>query len=229
MCVSAGGGRPLTVLAFPAAPTAKGERVNPAPAPYRNWLSVSPLGKAIPYAGTGERRPDGGANHGFKDLKGRPERLDEVPEANEDCALAELMRTINAPHTGVFSIASMSGSEGDERRVVRSGYLEIAFNSRHQVEDAANYFALFLRFDRLLAARAFDARVEFHWELCPAHFSSGDVAGWSVTIRVRTAPMSDGAGATGVWWAAMEVLQELFAAVPEERSDPLYGPHAHDA
>ena len=202
--------------------------MNPAPTSYRNWLSVSPLGKAIPYAGTGEPRPDGGANFGFKDLKGRPERLDEVPEANEDHALAELMRTINAPDTGVFSIASMSACEGDERRVVRSGYLEIAFNSRRQVEDAANYFALFLRFDRLLAARAFDDRVEFHWELCPAHFSSGDVAGWSVAIRVRTAPMSDGAGAAEIWRAGMLVLQELFAAVPEERNDPLYGPHAHD-
>jgi hypothetical protein len=211
------------------APTAKGERVDPAPAPYRNWLSVSPLGKAIPYAGTGERRPDGGANHGFKDLKGRPDRLDEVPEANEDCALADLMRTLNAPHTGVFSIASMSGSEGDERRVVRSGYVEIAFNSRHQVEDAANYFVLFLRFDRLLAARAFDQPVQFQWELCPAHFSAGDVAGWSVAIRVRTAPTSGVAEAARIWRAAMAVLGELFAAVPEERNDPLYGPQVHDA
>lgn len=217
------------MLAFPMTPTAKGEQMDSAPAPYRNWLSVSPLGKAIPYAGTGERRPDGGANFGFKDLKGRPDRLDQVPEANEDRALAELMRTINAPHTGVFSIASMSGLEVDRGSMVRSGYLEIAFNSRHQVEDAANYFALFLRFDRLLVARAFAAPVEFQWELYPAHFSSGDVAGWSVEIRVRTTPMSDATGATGIWQAAMEMLQELFAAVPEERSDPLYGPHAHDA
>ena len=199
-----------------------------APAPYRNWFSVSPLGKAIPYTGTGERRADGGANFGFKDLKGRPDRLDEVPEANEDRALAQVMRTINGPHTGVFSIASMSCLEGDRGHVVRSGYLEIAFNSRHQVEDAANYFALFLRLDRLLVARAFDAPAEFHWQLCPAHFSSGDVAGWSVEIRVRTAPTSDASGATGIWRAAMEMLQELFATVPAERKDPLYGPQAHD-
>jgi hypothetical protein len=200
--------------------------VNPAPASYRNWLSISPLGKAIPYAGTGEPRPDGGANHGFKDLKGRPERLDEVPEAHEDRALAELMRTINARHTGVFSIASMSSPEGNGGGLRHSGYLEIAFNSRHQVEEPANYFALFLRFDRLLAARAFDHPVEFEWVLCPAHFSAGDVAGWSIAIHVRTAESAGSSDADSVWAAAMEVLRELFAAVPEERTDPMYGPRA---
>ena len=214
------------MLTSSAAPTAKGEHVDPAPVPYRNRLSVSPLGKAIPYAGTGEVRPDGGANHGFKDLKGRTEQVSDVPEAAEDPALADLMGAINAPDTGVFSIASMSDLEPCVGGVLYSGYLEIAFNSRHQVEDAANYFELFMRFDRLLAARAFPFAVEFDWELCPAHFSAADVGGYSVAVRVRTACAPDTERAYESWEAAMTVLTELFAAVPEERHDPLYGPRA---
>lgn len=200
--------------------------MDPAPIPWRNRLSVSPLGKAIPYAGTGEARPDGGANFGFKDLKGRPEAFDEVPEAADDPALAAVIRAINAPHTGVFSIASMSGLETCVGGALYSGYLEIAFNSRHQVEDAANYFGMFMRFDRLLAARAFPFAVEFEWELCPAHFSAGDVGGFSMAVRIRTACAPDAERAFESWEAAMALLTELFVAVPEERSDALYGPHA---
>jgi hypothetical protein len=200
--------------------------VDPAPVPYRNLLSVSPLGKAIPYAGTGEPRPDGGANFGFKDLKGKPERLGDVPETQEDRALADVMRAINAAHTGVFSIASMSELTTCTGGVQYSGYLEIAFNSRHQVEDPARYFDLYLRFDRLLAARAFPYAVDFEWELCPAHFSAGDVGGYSVAVRVRTACSPDSERAYESWEAAMSALAELFDQVPAERADPMYGPHA---
>jgi hypothetical protein len=189
-------------------------------------LSVSPLGKAIPYAATDDARPDGGVNHGFKDLKGHPEQIDQVPESREDRAIAGLMRTISAPRTGVFSIASMSSAEPGVHGAAYSGYLEIAFNSRRQVEDPANYFALFLRFDRLLAARRFHHAVEFEWELSPAHFSVGDVGGWSVAIHVRTAREASLALARASWDAAMSILDELFAAVPEEIEDRLYGPGA---
>jgi hypothetical protein len=187
-------------------------------------LSVSPLGKAIPYAGTDEARPDGGVNHGFMDLKGHPERLDLVPEAREDRAIAGLMRAINARDTGVFSIASMSSAEPGVHGAAYNGYLEIAFNSRHQVEDPANYFALFLQFDRLLAARVFHHAVEFEWELNPAYFSAGDIGGWSVAIHVRTAREASLAIARASWDAAMSILEELFAAVPEEIEDRIYGP-----
>lgn len=200
--------------------------MDPAPVPYRNLLSVSPLGKSIPYAGTGEPRPDGGANFGFKDLKGKPERLGDVPETQDDPALAGLVRVINAAHTGVFSIASMSGLQTCVGGVQYSGYLEIAFNSRHQVENPTNYFDLYLRFDRLLAARAFPYGVEFEWELCPAHFSAGDVGGYSVAVWVRTACGPDAERAYESWEAAMNVLAELFVQVPAERADAMYGPHA---
>jgi len=209
-----------------AGPHSQGEHVDPAPTRYRNLLSVTPLGKAIPYAGSDEARPDGGVNHGFTDIKGHPERLDEVPESRDDPSLAHLMRTIGAPDTGVFSIASMSEVESSDRGVQRSGYLEVAFNSRQRVESAADYFDLFLRFERLLAARAFAHAVRFEWELCPAHFSAGDIGGYSVAIRIRTSCEADHCRASESWQAAMAVLAELFGAVPEERSDPMYGPRA---
>lgn len=200
--------------------------MDPAPTRYRNLLSVSPLGKAIPYAGSDEVRPDGGVNHGFTDIKGHPERLDEVPESRDDPSLAHLMRTISAPDTGVFSIASMSEVESCDRGVQRSGYLEIAFNSRQRVESAADYFDLFLRFERLLAARAFPHAVGFEWELCPAHFSAGDIGGYSVAIHIRTSCEPEASRVSESWEAALAVLGELFAAVPEERNEPLYGPRA---
>ena len=46
----------------------------------------------IPYSGS--LRRDGDINHGFKDLRGRPELVDEIPEAKKSKGLANLLRVI---------------------------------------------------------------------------------------------------------------------------------------
>ena len=60
--------------------------------PYAVGLTIGFQGKGIPYGGFGHIREDGGANHGFKLLKGQPRRLDEIPELKQDAAMRELVR-----------------------------------------------------------------------------------------------------------------------------------------
>ena len=109
-------------------------------ASYLNHLTISHRGKGIPYGGLGEIREDGGANHGFRNLKGRPHLIDLVPELRSDPALRSLVLTVNAAHTALFTIGCVSGpvpdTDGHGHRY--SGYIEFALNSRSAVEDGSS-------------------------------------------------------------------------------------------
>jgi len=58
--------------------------------PYAVWLTLGHVGKGIPYGGHhGEVREDGTTNHGFKNLKGWPHLLADVPELQNDRVITE--------------------------------------------------------------------------------------------------------------------------------------------
>src|SRR5205814_8882707 len=97
--------------------------------PYLNVLSISPVAKRVPYAGTGERRADGGANHGFINLEEHPEAVDAIPELAADPALRSLLKAIGRPGTGLFAIACDSKAISDQRGCRHSGYVELALNA----------------------------------------------------------------------------------------------------
>lgn len=80
-----------------------------------NVLQIEQSGKGIPYGGTGEIRPDGYANHGFKNLKGALQRLEDIPELQRDAELRHLVAAINGPETGLLSIGCLSAPVDDER------------------------------------------------------------------------------------------------------------------
>lgn len=97
---------------------------------YRNFLSISYKGKGIPYGGLGEPRDDGGANFGFKDLKGNPALIASVPELQNDPDLKALVAAINRPDTGLFSVGCVSSVIAEQQGHRRSGYIEFAINSK---------------------------------------------------------------------------------------------------
>ena len=96
------------------------------PTGYRNYLSLKHEHKTIPYGGIGEIREDGDANYGFKNIKGNNRLLDTIPELKSDPALMALVRAINAPNTGIFSIGCVSDRYKDKINSV----IQVMSNSR---------------------------------------------------------------------------------------------------
>jgi hypothetical protein len=62
----------------------------------------------VPYSG--RERADGTVNHGWIDLRGHPERVAEIPEAERSSGLSQLLRVIADPASQVMSSACDCGA-----------------------------------------------------------------------------------------------------------------------
>lgn len=189
-----------------------------------NALRMSWRAKGVPYGGTGQiRQEDGDANYGFKDIKGRPEGLAEIPELERDDALRDLVAAINRPETAFFTIGCVSASvdEGQGHRV--SGYVEFAFDSDLAVTGAESYFPVFFHFDRWLNEAGYDEDVHFLWELAPATFLTSGASGFTASIFINTGfhPTPEAARAT--WQDALGLLAEFLPVPPRAEGRPLAG------
>ncbi|MBI3430656.1 MAG: hypothetical protein HY018_00385 [Hydrogenophilales bacterium] len=189
---------------------------------YRNLLSIKHGGKGIPYGGAGELRPDGDANYGFKNLKGRPELLDSVPELLSDPALSEAVKAINAAQTGLFSVGCTSGDIVDENGHRRTGYVEFAFNSASLVADASNYFPLYFHFDRYLSSSESTLQVAYEWELMQAHFLDTNVGGFTCSVFLNTFYVGSSGEAQKNWAEAIALLTHYLGGIPQRATDYLY-------
>lgn len=181
---------------------------------YLNLLSVRQDPKAVPYAPAD--REGGARNHGFQDLKGRPERVGTVPEAIQEPALAELLRVLSAPACGLFSVGCVSGPVQDERGFRHTGYIEFALNHPLGVQDATNYFPLFFHFDERLSDGNFDHEIKFDWELQPAMFTDVEIGGFTCAVFINTAYAASAAEAYAHWRAAIDFLRDYLAATPQQ-------------
>jgi hypothetical protein len=190
--------------------------------PYLNVLAISRVPKTVPYQGTGVRRPDGGANYGFKNLKRHPELLDTIPEFASDPALRSIMAAIDRPTTGVFSIACLSKTITDPHGCRLSGYVEFALNGRREAADAANYFRLFHDFDRRLERGGFAEPVSFQWQIGPTRFEDVQADGFSVDVRIDTDYRPSAEQAYELWTRALAELERLLGSVPAVTEDPIY-------
>jgi len=192
---------------------------------YTNGLQINHSGKGIPYGGVGKLRPDGDANYGFKNLKTCPEQIADVPELQRDPALRELVRTINAPETGLLSVGCVSGPVEDTQGHRMSGYVEFAFNEAELIADATNYFQVFFHFDRWLnEANPHD--IHFHWELMGATFLEAGASGFTATVTVNTGYVESHQAAGAAWQSALGLFGDFLKTLPPCHGRPLYSPSA---
>lgn len=56
----------------------------------------------VPYLGSAQRE-NGSQNHGFMDLRGRPELVDKIPEAQKSTGLSTFLRTLADPSSKLMS------------------------------------------------------------------------------------------------------------------------------
>jgi hypothetical protein len=190
--------------------------------PYSVGLTISHNGKGIPYFGHGEPREDGTANHGFKNLKGNPHLLAEVPELADDPALYELVEGINKLDTGLASIGCAAWLFSDDNGHRWSGYVEFAINTAEAIEDARNYFPLFFKFDKMLHGSSFAEEVGYNWQLEPANFSPANVDGFTCTIWIYPNYQPSPEQAKEAWQRALHPLIPFLSSYPMQEGQPLF-------
>lgn len=168
-------------------------------------LAIDNSGKGVPYGRAD--RGDGEVNHGFRVLKGRPERLSEIPELATDPAMRSLLQTINVAEGGLFSIGCLSSAFRDERGHGRTGYVEFALDSDQWVTDASNYFPIFFHFDRELFQQNYADPMNFTWELMGASFYPANVDGFTATVYLNTAGLPSSGEVDRVWTRGLGILE----------------------
>jgi hypothetical protein len=97
-------------------------------------------GAPVPYGP--EDHPDGDRNHGFIDLRDRPDLVAQIPEAQKSEGLAEFLRAINEPGSPLMSIGCECGlfkvespQEGGPTEYV-GGYIDLTFRDPFRNRDA---------------------------------------------------------------------------------------------
>ncbi|MGH8500517.1 MAG: hypothetical protein ACRERV_17150 [Methylococcales bacterium] len=183
-------------------------------------MSIRFRGKGIPY-GAGDRE-NGDRNHGFMNLKSDLALLLEVPELQTDVDLMQLMATINAPETGLFSVGCLSGSQTDGDRHWMTGYVEFAWNSISQSREVQNYFPVFFCFGRLLNDCQFAEPIRFHWQMEPAHFFESNSDGWTCSITITTRGFATIDEAKQCWAEGIHLLAEYLSSIQIEGTDSIY-------
>ena len=197
--------------------------------PYVNQFSISPYGKTIPYDADTARRANGRINHGYKDLKACPELIDTVPELMADCALMNLVKSLNINNPSFFTTGCFShytlckpSCQTDDVLGYYEGYVEFAFNCHLRVQDAKNYFSLFFHFDRFLEDTRFSNPVKFDWLLGHAHFTQPNVKGFAAAVFLKTVAGPNIADTRTIWSNALDVLGSFLDSVQPQQGTAMY-------
>lgn len=189
---------------------------------YTIGLTIGHSGKGIPYGGHGEIRDDGTANHGFKNLKGNPHLLAQVPELTDNPTLYALVESLSLPENGLVSIGCASWVSSDDKGHAQAGYVEFAINTAEAITDARNYFSLFFKFDRMLHGINFSEVVNYNWELEGAHFSPANVDGFTCAVWVHTPHLPLLEDARKAWDSALAPLIPFLGGYPLQEGRPLF-------
>lgn len=143
------------------------------------------LTASFPFGGRGNTVPypplfdDIRSNHGFIDLRGRPDRIAQVPEARESTALASLLRALAAPDSPLVSLGCDLGEhvEADApeaEREVAGGYVQIVC-ADYQGQSIDFLLALGRRMEAALQVRSDGQLWEAIFDLQPVHIAFGTV------------------------------------------------------
>ncbi len=188
---------------------------------YGVMLQMGHGGKGIPYAGFGEARKDGYANHGFKNLKGSPCLLAEVPELQDDPMLHEVVARLNDEKCGLATVGCAGWTETNEHGHRWWGYVEFVINTVEATQDAASYFPLFFHFDRMLHDQKFNEPVNYRWEIEGAHFFPTNSDGFTCSLFVYTTFFPSAEAAREAWQVALEPLLAI-GQFPVKPGQPIF-------
>jgi hypothetical protein len=187
-------------------------------------LSIDFRGKPVPYP-----PEDHGTsvNHGFKCLKGKPELIADISEAQDNDNLRNALAVLNSKDTGFFTVGcEKSFNKVDAGTVEKpywaKGFLEISFNAKELVSDARHYFVLFFQFNEYVKQCRFAEDVLYEWELVGATFKDAACSGWTACTWVTTGYLATEAESREVWGKAIDFLVEFLRNVSVQSREQIY-------
>jgi len=186
----------------------------------RVTLEIRNFSKPIEYAPV-ERDTPRNSNHGFRNVKGRPDEALLIPELQYNETLKNAILAISNRPTPFFTMGCEQSLNEKESLHWMRGFIELAFNHRDLIVDAQSYFKLFFDFNFAVFDNNFDLPVTFSWQLEGAEL--GDLRGFSVAIWITTGDLKDASTAQQVWEASVQFLTQFLRSVPTwRRSAPIY-------
>ena len=79
------------------------------------------------------------------------------------------------------------------------GYLEFSFSDPYAAADAADYFDVFLRFNRQIRVSQVDLPIQYHFELEEAYFQETGSLGFTTAVWMTTLSFPAAADAWSPW------------------------------
>jgi hypothetical protein len=176
------------------------------------------VGTAIPYGDID--RHDGQRNHGFFDLRDRPELAVAIPEAQDSLGMQAILRALNAPGSHLMSLGCERGifprddATPGEPAYLCGSYIQVAYRDSALNTDPARFVALS---KELLSRikRSADHHVGFEMIVEPLRFFFGVHHCFVLVVK----PMGFGnseAAALAAWEYAAEEIARAVAGLPSE-------------
>jgi len=102
-------------------------------------------GTLVPYASA--NRADGNVNHGWLDLRGRPDLVSQIPEARKSAGLTKLLEAIAQPSSELMSsgcecAAFDHGEEAPNSRWHVGGFVDVMFKDAERNRDPESLVTL---------------------------------------------------------------------------------------
>lgn len=171
---------------------------------YSLYLTLRRAGKTLPYPAAD--RVDS-RNYGFMPLKGHPERVSQVPEAQTCPGLAQALQRLNAAGTALYTAGCdySLNTEGNGSYWTK-GYIDCVFMDPQRAGDCHAYFALFRAFATYLGEQGYEAPIDFHWELEQVDFIEDGYSGWTICLWVTTDFYGEAGACQAHWDAALELF-----------------------
>jgi len=187
-------------------------------------LSINFRGKAVPYA---PQNHGISINQGFKCLKGKLELVDDIPEAQDNDNLRNALTLLNSQNTAFFTVGCEKSFNKEKDQCLEKpywakGFLDVSFNAKKLVSDAANYFVLFFQFNEYVRKHSFKEHVLYEWELVGANFTDAACSGWTACIWVTTGYLVTEAESRKVWGKAIDFLVEFLKNIPVGPYEKIY-------
>lgn len=182
-------------------------------------LTINQQSKAIPYPAASHADSQ---NFGFRVLKGKPDKIENVQEAKDSKCIQEILRILNTAESPFFSVGCEKSFNQGPDGFWAKGYIEFAFNYGKAISDATHYFSLFFHFSREASEYLAQHDIQFWWELQPANFITAKCTGFSCCVWITTRNFSSAVKAKIEWESAVALLSTFLRAVKQLDAEPIY-------
>lgn len=187
---------------------------------------IDDAGTAVPYVAVD--RTDGERNHGFIDLRDRPELAATIPEARDSNGMQAILRALNAPGFRFMSLGCARGlfpredAKAGEQSHLYSGYIQVAYRDSALNADPAKFVALS---QMILSGIQPSAEHHFSFEMIvePLRSFFGDGERYALMVKPFGYGNSE-AAAHAAWEHAGEAVAAVFVRLQREPSPPSTSP-----